>query len=798
MRKSKHQPPSTAGHLTVLSLALTAALASTTPAMAVPGPQVISSSTTNQVSWTNSDLTVNSGVSISSGTAVSATGSSLGTLSNNNGSIIGSGSGNGINNSGTIGALTNSGLISGSAGSGIFSSGSITALTNNAGGTISANGTGIYNAGSIGTLINNAGGTISANAGNGINNVGTIGTLSNRGLITGSGFAIFNSSSGTISSFTNSGTIAGNIRNDARRDLTINGGTGSTFGTLTGSGSGVGSGNIGSIRNTASNLIFGSGNQLLNDNIVADDGDSGRKTVANSAGVLQVNNQISITGNYVQSAAATLKIGVGDSTPTTTLTGTTRDSGYGRLTVSGSATIAAGSAVTLAKLNSYAFAQGQRFVVVVANTTGTNYNAGSLVYTATGFSGTVTGTSVVDGGNTDLLLTLSGGGSSSPINSATAPNAVSSLTGVFNYAGTNAALINLSNAAAALGSTGEANRAGAQLSPTATTAAATQAVTAPTQAVLGIAAAHVDGLRVAQAQSESGSGVSAGESANSTALWGQAFGGQATQNQRDNVSGYHAGYNGLLIGADTLITDNWRVGGLGSYANTSVANDGDNTGSSTHVTSYGLIGYAGYAGQQWYADFSAGAVQHQYNTMRAISFTGFSGGAAGQHNGMQYVASAQAGYPIKVDALMPDTTLTPIAGLTYSTLHQDAYTETGGNGAALQVAALNSSSLKSDIGAKLERSFATAYGQLVPSAQLSWRHEYRNSRLQSVANYAADTTGATSFTTLAPSPVADTGVLTLGVTLKRSENLSLIARYTIEAASGYIGQTADVRLRWQF
>jgi len=56
----------------------------------------------------------------------------------------------------------------------------------------------------------------------------------------------------------------------------------------------------------------------------------------------------------------------------------------------------------------------------------------------------------------------------------------------------------------------------------------------------------------------------------------------------------------------------------------------------------------------------------------------------------------------------------------------------------------------------------------------------------------------TSFTTLGPTPVADTGVLALAATLKRSENLTLSARYTLEAASGYAAQTVDLRLRYQF
>jgi len=748
--------------------------------------------------WNNGgmiDTLSNSGV-ISGGNAGINNSGTITALTNAAGSTI-TGGAVGVYNSGTIDTLSNSGVISGtgsissnSSDPGIYNTGTIGTLSNS--GIISSGTFGIYNNnGTIGALSNT--GTISGGV-TGILNTssGTIGTLSNSGLITGSAYALYNDASGNLGPITNAGTIAGNIANLSSQDLIINGGTGSVFGTLTGFG-----GTIGTVTNTLSNVVFGSGNQLLSDNI-----NVGTHTVTNIAtGTLQVNNAISITGNYSQGANATLNIGVADGA---TATGSISDTGNGRLMVSGSATIAASSTVALTKLNSYAFAQGQRFVVVQAAGTGTNYNAGNLVYTATGFNGTVTGTSVVDGSNLDLLLTLSGGGSptpsnptpSAPVTFATTPNSVSSLSGLFNYGGTNANLLNLFNASAALGSTAAANRAGAQLSPSANAANAAQAATAPTQDVINVTAAHVDGLRVAQAQGDSG--VSTGERVANPVVWGQAFGGVANQSQRDDVAGYHAAYNGLLLGADTLVNDRLRVGGLFSYANTSVDDSGDNTGSSTHLTSYGLMGYAGYTADAWYLDVSAGAVQHKYNTARAIDFTGFAGDATGQHNGMQYVASVQGGYPIKLAAFMPDTILTPMAGLTYSTLRQDGYTESGGNGAALNVDGTHSTSLKSDLGAKLERSFATGYGDVVPSVQLGWRHEYQNTRLQSVANYAADTTGVTSFTTLGPTPVANTGVLAIGVTLKRTENLILSLRYTVEAASGYTAQTADVRLRYQF
>ncbi|MEC5386572.1 autotransporter domain-containing protein [Uliginosibacterium sp. H3] len=745
-------------------------------------------------------------------------GSRITSLFNNvNGTLTGTISGQTaiLSSGGTIGTLTNNGLIGGTTrGISMLSGANFTSLLNNTGGTISGPtaisasnstigtltntgritgttlGIKLVSAASITSLINNAGGTISGPTAI-LSSAGTIGTLTNTGLISGSSFAL-NGVFGTIAN--NGGTIAGNIQGTSGSPLTITGGTGSTFGTLTGSGS-----SIGTITNTSSNLVFSSGNLLLNDHI-----NVGSNTVTNSGATLQVNNTIAITGNYTQNAGATLNIGVANGAVTTGVV--SADSGYGRLVISGVATFNAGSGVALKKLSSYAFAQGQRFVVAQANNGSANFNASALNYSADSYSGGIYGTSVTDSDDstkTDLVVTLGTPppaptptptptpSATTPIIAATTPDAVSSLSGLFRYGGTNADMLNMFNAAAALGATAEANRAGAQLSPAANTASTVQSAQAPTQAVVDVASSRVDMLRTAQV---AGSGVSTGEQGSNIASWGQAFGGKANQSDRSDTSGYRAGYSGLLIGADTAINPQWRVGGLINYANTSVDATGDNTGSSSHIKGYGLLGYGGYTAERWYLNLSGGAVKQKYDTQRSVSYTGFSGNATGQYEGTQYIASGLAGFPVKLDTAM---TLTPITGLTWSHLIQEAYTETGST-AALHVNATSATSLRSDLGAKLERTFKTSYGEITPIALVSWRHEFRDTSVQSVANFAADTSGATSFTTRGSTGQADTGVLVLGATLARSQNLTLAAHYTLNAANGYTSQTADLRLRYEF
>jgi outer membrane autotransporter protein len=857
MCKSKQQMSSTAGRLTMLSMAVPAALAVMThTAMA----QASIGNATSQYIWNTGDLTVTGNLrNLSAGPALAASGT-LGSLSNS-GTIAATATyGIGVNNLGSISSLNNIGTITaGSGGDGIHNyMGSISTLNNMGAITAANSGIGIDNAGTIGTLTNsgaitvtgsygigvwndsgtidtftNSGsisdgifnayngtsGTISALVNTGtitgktaLYNNGVIGTLINSGTITGTTWALRNDTSGTISSFTNSGVIEGAIQNAASMNLSINGGTGTIFGTLTGSGSGAGSGNIGTITNTSSNLIFGIGNQLLNDKI-----NVGTGTVTNSAGTVQINNVISITGNYQQNAGATLAIGVADGAVSTGSTAT--DGGYGRLVVSGNAAFSAGSSVTLKALNAYPFAQGQRFVVVQA--AAATYNPALLNYSVAGYNGAVMGTSVADSGKTDLLLTVgalnaatngngtSGGGTSSgstatnsgsasnflPVSSATSDNAASALAGLFRYSGVNPALLSVFNPAAALSSSAAANSAGAQLSPAALSGATAQASAAATQTVIDVAAAHIDSLRVAQAGGTSG--VSTGETDHNPALWGQAFGGQATQNTRDGVSGYRASYGGLLMGADAPVTERWRAGGLFAYSDTSLSNNGDNSGSGGHIQSYGLTGYASYTGNPWYINLMAGAATQHDNTTRTVSFTGFSGVNTGSFNGMQYTTAVQGGYPLNLDRWISGTTLTPLVGLSYSHLRQNGYTESG-SASALNVNASNSNSLRSEVGGKLSRQFVTAYGTLVPSVELDWRHQYQNTRIQSGASFTADATGATTFTTQSASPIANTGVLNLGVTLLKGRNLSVSAQYVLEAASGYTAQTGDVQVRWQY
>ncbi|WP_158601968.1 autotransporter domain-containing protein [Pararobbsia silviterrae] len=791
-------------------------------------------STTTDYTWTTTDLTINTGSTIAptdadavdifdsltsftnNGTLTGAAGPdaagaglylygvSVGTISN--AGTIGGAFGimldndNGATAGSTVGTLTNAAgaTISGTNdGIGVIQGSTLTTLNNS--GTISATYNGVIadSNGSIGTLNNLTGGVISAQEAVSANDGATIGAIHNAGVIRGSGSAIVGGVGSTIGTITNTGSIEGNVTIDTG-DLTIEGGTGTTFGTLTGYGTGT----IGRIVTAAGNVDFTGGNLLLNDTIQVSSGYG----VVNSGAVLQVNQAISITGDYTQLAGTTLQIGVSDSA---NAGGTLSDTGYGRLVVSGNAELDPGSNVTLTRTGtSYAFASGQRYVVVDAATA--DYNVDALNYSATGFTGTITGSESDSAGHDDLVVSLGSGTSTSiPSTRATLPNAIASLDGLARYAGvSDAALLNLYNASMALDSTAASNRAGKQLGPVQPLTLATSAE-APTFDTMGILFNRVDAMRESDAGNTAvsslsdsssgssgagGSGISTGDVAPAYGVWGQAYGGHASQGARDGLDGYDANYGGMIIGADRKIDDQWTAGGALTFNNTIVNGNDDAAGTSTHINAYGLLGYASYRGSPWYVNVSAGAMSQHYDTTRLIDFPGFNGTAFGVFGGQQYAARAEFGYPLALAGF----DVTPRASLTYSYLHQDNYTESGGNGAALAVDATHGTTVRSAIGVDIAKPVSIGHNDLLPSIEVRWIHEYDHSRFQTTSSFAGDPTGATAFTTFGQRPVSDLADVSVGVTLLHARLLDISARYELQAGGGFVSQTGSLRLQHAF
>ncbi|MBB6249715.1 autotransporter outer membrane beta-barrel domain-containing protein [Nitrospirillum iridis] len=254
---------------------------------------------------------------------------------------------------GTIGTLVNAGTILGVAGAGIDNgavNATIGAITNS--GLIQGGQTGIINA-------------------------GTIGTLTNSGTITGAVAALRNTDSGTLGPIVNTGVIAGDILSSGGQALSITGGAGTVFGTLTGAG-----GTPGTLASTNSNITL-AGNLVLNDMVSI----AGHTLVADG-GSLVLAAPTTITGNYSQSSGTLAVLA----------TGTT----INNLTVSGTASIS-GATVVLTSQYAYGLTSGASYTIVTAGDATSSYSGVTAL--APGYT-TTTVTTTLAGGLTDLIVSV--------------------------------------------------------------------------------------------------------------------------------------------------------------------------------------------------------------------------------------------------------------------------------------------------------------------------------------------------------------------------------------------------------
>ncbi|WP_456309464.1 autotransporter domain-containing protein [Serratia proteamaculans] len=718
----------------------------------------------------------------------------------------------GFYNGGELDLLKNSGFINGGSGIALQNDNNINSLINsgsiNAGSILSSmsQGVGLMNFGTITSLTNTENGNITGLQ-SAIYNFGTITTLNNDGYIglynNGSSIGNAIENSGTIGTINNSGTIAGNITNTTSNELVINGGI-NRRGSLIGSNQMIysfslpTSSPIGAINSTGADVRFQQGQLLLNDNVYL----GGTHTLTNNADVL-INESLKVDGNYHQTANAILRIGVSDASQAL---GSALDSGYGRLNVRGNAVIDAGSSIKLLNTGSYGFADGQRYVVIKASTA--DYNASKLHYSADTFNGTVTGTAISDEvSNTDnLVVYLSGGNNSGGGNSnggsntpkpgkplPTTGNAISSLNGLSSYSGISSpALLNLFNASKTITTEAEANRIGEQLSP-GQNSMASAATSAASMDALGVVGTHLDGLRITPGASARG--IATGDDSLDWAAWGKPFYGSARQGMVDNVSGYRAHYGGLVLGTDRQILDSWRAGAALSYSRTSVKGQDNVKGSSSDVDAWGGILYATYSGEPWFVNLSTSLTRQSYDSQRQVAFDGFNDNASAHFTGQQVALKSEVGYPL---ALGANTTLTPLASLSYSYLHQGSYQENSDNGSALDVDSAHSQSVESSLGGKLAHSWSTPAGDLSPFVQVMWTHQYDRSPMTTHSGFSADSLGETRFTSQGARQAADSADTSVGVSLAHADDLTLEARYDLQTAPQFMGQTVSLQVRKLF
>lgn len=489
------------------------------------------------------------------------------------------------------------------------------------------------------------------------------------------------------------------------------------------------------------------------------------------------------TGAFTTTSGSTIKTKVSDNGTTS---GAGNTSNITTISASGVANLATGTAVYVNSTNALNVSNGARYILVSGTGAAT---VGTI--TTTGNSSLLSW-SVLRGddaslgqANSAVYLVASKRELSSMVTSSAAQGAATALTAISTASGMSTLVNAVSNLASS-----EMDKAVKQLAPSSSVGAATTVGSASaTTANINTIGARADNIRTAQAGGKTG--VSSGDELRGIGLWMQGLGSGGSQDRRQGQDGYDAFTGGLAFGGDVQVAEPVRVGAAFSYAHTSVSSTGDSTGSGADINSYQGTLYANYTGKPWYVDGTLVYGRHNYDSTRAISFTGFDAKAKGTHTGDQYTAQVAGGYPV----IVANTLITPNASLAYSLLNQSAYAETGAGGANLAVSDQSNTSVRSGLGIKASKSFSNGTTRLVPEARLTWLHEFNDKAPDQAAKFAA---GGSSFTTSGARAAQDSAVIGIGLNIAQANQISVTANYDAELKDRYVGHNGTLQARMEF
>ncbi len=229
------------------------------------------------------------------------------------------------------------------------------------------------------------------------------------------------------------------------------------------------------------------------------------------------------------------------------------------------------------------------------------------------------------------------------------------------------------------------------------------------------------------------------------------------------------------------MTSHLAAGVLFDYNHTSAKTDSN--GSTTTVDSYSPGVFATYFDHGFYANglFSFG--YNNYANTRKISLAGLT--ANSHPTGQQYVSDLDFGYdfhPAK------NWVVGPTAGVTYTHLDIDSFTETGAAPLDLNVGSQSVDSLRSRLGGHVIFQTNTGDVLLQPNITAMWQHEYLDSSSGITSSFSDFGSGPFTIQTAAPS--RDSALIGCGMTATLSNSMALYLNYLVDVgAADYFAQS---------
>ena len=284
-------------------------------------------------------------------------------------------------------------------------------------------------------------------------------------------------------------------------------------------------------------------------------------------------------------------------------------------------------------------------------------------------------------------------------------------------------------------------------------------------------------------------------------LWAWGVGEFGNQSNYGDRTGFRYRTGGFVAGVDWQARPNLVLGFGASYLGTRLNWNNDGGAGDVNYAKFAL--YGTYYISRFFIDgvFSGGVNWTTAN--RRIVFPYVPGGFPDSMTRVnRSAASSQTGHDLAlqlrggVNLPVAGWQLTPMAGLGYFYINQDAFQEYGAESLNLNVWGNGASTLRSQLGARLGRTFTTATGKkITPEVQVSWAHEFPLDQRVIMANLMnlGGGFGAQGFNGQTDSLLVGGGVIA-----RLADRLALSGRYGTEIRRTFASHLVNLGLRFDF
>lgn len=271
--------------------------------------------------------------------------------------------------------------------------------------------------------------------------------------------------------------------------------------------------------------------------------------------------------------------------------------------------------------------------------------------------------------------------------------------------------------------------------------------------------------------------------------WVQGYGEYGDVSSSAASSGFNYTTGGALFGVDRNVSDNWLVGAYGGYGRSNV--DSDFGRQDLDIDHLQLGAHARYERGAWYGIGSIFAGYQRYDSGRRVQVGNITERAEAGYNGGQFGTALEIGRTYALDAW----TLQPLAGLQYTFLHREGFTETGAPNANLTVGSEDTHSLRSSLGINVSRLLHDRReSQVLGQLRARWMHEFADDSGSTTARFAGS--GADAFTVDSADLGRDTAMLGAGIDWRISNTTSLAFNYDAEFNDRFVTHHGSVALRF--